>query len=109
MLDGVPTHFSLIARKCLNYPGRWIGRGGPVAHGQPEVLNVIRLNFIYGITSKALFIGLQLKQQKHYGNVLNRVFKVLETPQEYWNEYGYLLVCEDVRYIIVESHFEHFI
>ena len=31
--DGAPPHFSLTARQFLNdiYPGRWIGRGGPIA------------------------------------------------------------------------------
>jgi hypothetical protein len=33
MHDGAPTHFSLVARGYLNrkLPGRWIGRGEPVA------------------------------------------------------------------------------
>jgi hypothetical protein len=33
MHDGVPAHFSLVARRYLNrkLPGRWIGRGGPIA------------------------------------------------------------------------------
>lgn len=33
MHDGAPAHFSLIAREFLNeaYPGRWIGRAGPIA------------------------------------------------------------------------------
>jgi hypothetical protein len=30
--NGAPTHFSLFARRYLNrrFPGRWIGRGGPI-------------------------------------------------------------------------------
>jgi hypothetical protein len=33
MHDGAPAHFSLISRRYLNrkFPGRWIGRGGPIA------------------------------------------------------------------------------
>jgi len=33
MHDGAPPHFSRIARQYLNdhFPGKWIGRNGPVA------------------------------------------------------------------------------
>ncbi|GBL93627.1 hypothetical protein AVEN_25625-1 [Araneus ventricosus] len=33
MHDGAPAHFSIVVRNHLDatYPGRWIGRGGPVA------------------------------------------------------------------------------
>ena len=31
--DGAPAHFGLVVRNCLNveYPGRWVGRKGPIA------------------------------------------------------------------------------
>jgi hypothetical protein len=33
MHDGAPVRFSLVSRRYLNrkLPGRWIGRGGPIA------------------------------------------------------------------------------
>jgi hypothetical protein len=33
MHDGAPAHFSLVACRYMNrkFPGRWIGRGGPIA------------------------------------------------------------------------------
>jgi hypothetical protein len=49
MHDGGPAHFSLVARRYLNrkFPGRWIGRGGPITWPplspdlNPEVLEIL--------------------------------------------------------------------
>ncbi|EZA47953.1 hypothetical protein X777_15037, partial [Ooceraea biroi] len=46
--DGCPSHSSLVAQHVINdlYPGRWIGRGGPVAW-PPRFPDLTPMNFFF--------------------------------------------------------------
>ena len=55
-LDGAPPHWGLDVRAVLNteFPGRWIGRGGPTPW-PPRSPDVTPLDFFSGVSSKVKF------------------------------------------------------
>lgn len=82
MHDGAPAHFSILARNWLdaNYPGRWIGRNGPI-NWPPRSPDLNALDFfLWGHLKSLVYHTPVENEQDLRQRIINGCNQIRNTP-----------------------------
>jgi len=89
MHDGAPAHFSLLVRQHLDemFPGKWVGRGGPIAW-PPRSPDLNPLDFFLWGYAKSLVYSSAVDNVETLRNRLWQLFRRYAPRQEFRSVFG---------------------